>query len=329
MAKWRDVVLKIPELRDALQGRSADDLRLITVELYRRIPKKIIEEKNLDHLIQDPQEYLAAAKRPKPVELPDVEYLAFEVEQFVSDALQQYYFAPNSFIHKSERPKWRFHVKRFHRELMSLMADPEARVEVSRLLDELFELMCYAEEVILFSSQEPFESIGIPKDSFFRDVIRAQRAAAADHRWIRQAVETLLRNARPFGGRLIRQLVAELTTNPLREEGLRTVVEVFKDRPTPRARTRKAEPRHQTEHLAELALRICLAMKEYDRGIAFYLKHNAAYNDEVAVYILLSILREHHLPDLWLREYEAAIRSGVPLRDGLRREYKAMKAENQ
>ena len=39
--------------------------------------------------------------------------LELELEEFLSDAYAQNYFAPNRFVPKSERPKWRFKVKRF------------------------------------------------------------------------------------------------------------------------------------------------------------------------------------------------------------------------
>jgi len=43
----------------------------------------------------------------------DIEALAFETEQFVSNAYSQYYYIPNSVVPKRERPQWRFTVLRF------------------------------------------------------------------------------------------------------------------------------------------------------------------------------------------------------------------------
>lgn len=315
--------MKIPELRSVIAGYSADDLRLLTVELYRRIPKKIIEEKELDQLVADPQGFLEAKKKPKPIELPDLDYLTFEIEEFVEDALKSYYFAPNSMIRKSERSKWRFHVKRFHRELMMLMQDPTALAEVSRLLERLFDVLCRAEEVYLFNSTDPFNSIGVARESFYADIVQAQRAAAPDQRWIRQAIETLVPNAGYYARDMIIELVNQLTTNPLREEALNYIVQAYKN--LPKLRQRKTNTSDQKSHLAELALRISFGLREYDRGIAFFLKYHDSADTEITVYLLLNILSEYELTDLWLREYDNAVQRGIPLRDQLRRQYRVMK----
>ncbi len=317
--------MKIGELRDAITGYSSEELRLVIVELYRRIPKRVVEEKNLDSLIEDPGEFLEAQKKPKVKELPDLDYLALEINEFIDDALQGHYFAPNSFIRKSERPKWRFHVKRFHRELVTLMQDPEALPEVSFLLERLFDILCYAENIHLFSSSEPFQSIGVSKAQFYGDLVTAQRAAAADLGWIRQAIDALLCNAGSFGSDLIRQLVDQLTTNPLREEGLRAIVQAYQHRPKPRER--KPNPDDQASHLAELALRLCFGLGEHDRGIAFFHKYHRRGDREVRIYCLLQILEEYQLSDLWLREYEVAHQSGVQLRPRLREKYGGLRSQ--
>ena len=315
--------MRIGELRNTIDGYAEEELRLIIVELYRRTPKKVVEDKDLDRLLKTPHQFLQDQRRPKVTELPDLDYLAFEVDGFISDARQGHYFAPNSFVRKSERPKWRFHVKRFHRELVTLMQDPVASAEVSRLLERLFDVLCYAEEIHLFSSSEPFQSIGISKAQFYGDVVIAQRAAAVDQGWIKQAIETLLRNAGSFGSDMIGQLVDQFNTNPLREEALRVIVQVFEHRPKPRER--KPNPNDQLDHLAELALRVCFGLDEHDRGIAFYHKHHKKWNKEIGVYCLLEILEEYQLFDLWMREYEAAQRSGIQPRDQLREKYRQLK----
>ena len=47
----------------------------------------------------------------------DLEDIRSETEEFLSDAYNQYYFAPNSVIPKSKRPGWRFIARRLFKEL--------------------------------------------------------------------------------------------------------------------------------------------------------------------------------------------------------------------
>lgn len=304
--------MKLDELRKAIENHADDDLRLVIVELYRRIPNNVIKEKSLDELITAPRSFVRSQKKPKVVELPDPREIALDMEIFIRDAKNGYYCSPNSYIRKADRPKWRFHVKRFHRDLVALFKDPGSLNEVSRLLELLYDLLCSSAEKGLFNSADVFESIGIPKEKFYGDLVTAKRAIARDLTWIDQAMELLFRYESYSRSDAMRFLVGELTTNALREEALLVVIRTFQQKTEPRGR--KLNPLNQTNDLAELALRICLSMKDYKQGLDLYWTHYVAPNKEIAVFVLLRILEEHKEMALWLQEYKAAKDAGVTLR---------------
>ncbi|HBN96683.1 MAG TPA: hypothetical protein DDZ66_10310 [Firmicutes bacterium] len=85
----------VSEVRDVLKKYQEEDLRLLLVEMYKAMPKKLKEDKEIDMLLQDVHGYMSARKAPKAQERQiDLESLKFRIDQFVEYAYNQYYYAP-------------------------------------------------------------------------------------------------------------------------------------------------------------------------------------------------------------------------------------------
>lgn len=93
--------MKLPELRRTIEQYPQERLRLIVAELYRAMPKKMIEEKGIDQFILNTNTVLDERKKSKKLETPlEFSSVKEEVETFLRHAYQQNYFAPNREIHK-------------------------------------------------------------------------------------------------------------------------------------------------------------------------------------------------------------------------------------
>ena len=93
--------MKIQQLRTLVAGYSDETLRQIISELYKLLPKKVIEEKQIDCLIENPQDNMSGKNRAaKPKEMLDLDEVRWETEEFIKNAQDQNYFAPNQIIHK-------------------------------------------------------------------------------------------------------------------------------------------------------------------------------------------------------------------------------------
>ncbi|WP_161798322.1 hypothetical protein [Aneurinibacillus tyrosinisolvens] len=55
--------MKIPELRKRVQELSAKDMETIIVEMYKMMPKKFIEEKQIDELITHGKAFTEGEKK--------------------------------------------------------------------------------------------------------------------------------------------------------------------------------------------------------------------------------------------------------------------------
>jgi len=105
--------MKISELRELLDQTSAEDIKRILIEVYRVLPKKTRENLAIDELLKNPGVSRADAKQAKALaQSVDINSLEAELEQFLSETYAQNYFAPNLYVPKCQRPKWRFKAKR-------------------------------------------------------------------------------------------------------------------------------------------------------------------------------------------------------------------------
>jgi len=127
--------MKISELRALLDRTSSENIKRMLVEVYRALPKKTRENLAIDELLKNPAATRAGAKQSKALaHSVDIDDLQPELEEFLSDAYARNYFAPNRFVPKSERPKWRFKAKRFFKEINAAVVEPGSIEKASDLI---------------------------------------------------------------------------------------------------------------------------------------------------------------------------------------------------
>src|SRR3990172_323369 len=152
--------MKMSEVRRAIEKYSEDQLRTIVLGLYKAIPNSVKEEHRVDALLMNPDSLKQRTPKTRQQDGPDIGVLKVETEQFVDHAYKQYYFAPNRFVSKQNRPKWRFVVKRLYKGLLAASADEGDIPEAANLLEKLYQLLCYSCSYTLFSAYDSFRSVG-------------------------------------------------------------------------------------------------------------------------------------------------------------------------
>lgn len=325
--------MRIQELRELTESYSAEQLRQIVSEIYKRIPKKVIDEKDIDELLKDPKKAFSTRKeRRKTVEPGHLEAVKLEVEQFLDYASRQYYFAPNRFVPKKERPKWRFTAKRLRKELLLLGQDGQHLAEVDDLLTRLYELLCRACGEWLFNSTDPFRAIGIAQKEFYADVVALKKRASRGTEWITPAVETLIGNTldpSTTESDLIEVLLQFLDTAPLKEEAIAQCDRLRRendDAAPAKGRAGKGLARERRgEVLVELVFRLQIALSEHEAAVDYFKSHYVGFDEADRLNALLWLLFRLRLKDLWLREYEAGVEKGLEVRPSLRRIYQSIK----
>lgn len=320
--------MKIGEIREILKGYSDEQLRAIITEMYKAIPKAIKENKDIDSMIKDTTTLAQSGKRrEKEVEPPDIEFLRYEVEEFIEYAYKQYYFAPNSFVHKKDRPKWRFTVKRFFKELTSAASVEENLPIASELLEKLYVLLCYACSYILFSGDDPFWSVGIEQKDFFHRVISLKYQYENKSDFIENAIALMVNNSLnrdTLYFTLMNVILEFLKTPDMNAMAVakcdKLILTAKSEHPT--QKTSEYEIESKIKNLSEMGFLCYAHLYEYDNAIDYFKKNYSERDKEISLYALLRLLFQLGLKDYWLKEYEEAIKNGIQPRERLIKMYR-------
>lgn len=299
--------MKAEELRQRLETMSADNLRLLATQLYRMLPKKVAEQKGADRLISDPPGFLQSAKEKKAPDLPDIDMLGFETEEFLENASEQRYFAPNRIIAKSERSRWRFVARRLVNDWRLVAEQPEHVEPAAKCLESLYKILCRGCEVYLFPSTDTFRAIGIAQSDFLAHLLLVKMRLHSAGEWIANALSLLRLGA--HGDTTTSQLqdvfVATLKTAELKETALQIISREFSAPAAAAGGNRQIswQQEHHRTNLLRLGFLIAWALGEKDRAIQWLRTHGRSM--ENADSFLLRLLLETKDRQTWLREYEA------------------------
>lgn len=320
--------MKIQQVRTLVAGHSNDTLQQLICEIYKRLPKKIIEEKQIDFLIENLPDSLSPKNRvTKQKELLDINEVRWETEEFIKNARAQNYFAPNQIIHKKDRPKWRFVVKRLYKSLMELSQNPEDLPETSRLLAELYKVMCQASRVYLFNTQDPFASAGIDQEEFYRNVVAVRAQTGTPEQWIKESLLLTLEPAVTLDRYLMIVLIEMLKSAPLKELAIGLCLQIRKLKTTPPMRREDLEYylNERNNALTELIFRLNMVLGEKETAITDFKSNYQDIDSEIGLYVLLRQLFDYREKELWLREYEFGLQQKVQPRKSLVETYKFIK----
>jgi len=81
--------------------------------------------------------------------------------------------------------------------------------------------------------------------------------------------------------------------------------------------------------LAEFGFLAYVKLSDYDRAIDFFKIYYLDRNSEISLFVLLQWLRSLQREDLWRREYERAVQTGIEPRESLSNAYRHLKSRGQ
>ncbi len=320
--------MRIAEVRTLLEQYSEQQLRLIIAEMYKAIPKAIKEDKDIDGILTNPNELIPSkARKKKQPPIPDIETLRDETEQFIDDAYNQYYFAPNNIISKRQRPKWRFIAKRLYKALLTAAANEEHLPLASDILTQLYVMLCYSCSYTLFSAYDSFQSVGIEQPVFFKSVLTLKFRHESRQEFITQAISLIVDNSvnrYTLYTTLMEVALEFLTTPDVKERAIQTCDELLqqvKTSPPPQqeAWTGHAEyhRKEKINNLVEMAFLCCGQLHEFERGVQYFVHNYVEKSQEVTLYILLQWLFWFQQKDIFVQEYQKAVNNGITPRERL------------
>jgi len=323
----------VSELRELLKNYKEEDLRLIISEMYKSMPKKLREDKDIDTMLQDVHAYMRIGKIERTQDRQvDVDDLKQEIEQFIDYAYKQYYFAPNSFVHKKERPKWRFKVKAFIKNLQGVPVEGEEGRTATDLLKKLYEMLCYACDYYIFSTDNPFRSVGIGQTVLLDTIISRKLGQGINEETVKSVVELVVNSSvdrETLHSSLIMKLVKNLKSPDSKKIAIEQCkvlkVELDKSEPVSSKKSYNSSEYQRIEkinNLVETVFRLNMALCEYEEAIEYFRDNHVEHDAEVSLYVLLDLLFEYKLKEYWLREYDEALKKGIKPREALQKTQK-------
>ncbi len=335
----------VSELREILKNYKEEDLRLLVVEMYKVIPKRLKEDKEIDTLIKDGKELLHEKKTGKsPKKQVDVGSLRAEIEEFLVHVKKGYYFAPNQVVPKKERPKWRFKVKSYIKSLQEVPAQGADGKIAAELLGKLYATVSYACYYYIFNTDSPFRSIGMEQTELLEIALKKSFEHELSREAIREGIKLSMTEGvdRETGAdELLGVLVRALKTPDSKEIAIeeadrlkQQMEEVGKAAAAAKKRSynysREEYRRDENiNHLVKLVLMLHVAQCDYDQGISYFKKNYREKNKEVALYVLLWYLYCWDLTDCWIREYEIAVKRKIEPRESLKKAYRYIKEHGE
>ncbi len=327
----------VSELRELLNKYKEKDLRILIVEMYKAMPKKMREEKEIDRLLQDVNEYLNIGKVKKGQEEVDLDILKPEIEKFIEYAYKQYYFAPNSYVHKKERPKWRFKVKAYIKSLESVPVEGEEGKTATDLMGKLYGMLSYACAYYIFNTEDPFRSVGIKQTDLVDSIIQRKFGNGFNNESIRSAIELVINSNLDrvtLHSFLISVLIKNLKTPDTKEIAIEQCYILRKEQLNPSTNKSKRsslsdlyeyQKKERLNNLVEIVFRLNIALSEYDKAIEYFNKNYKEKDKEISLYVLLFLLFQYDLKEHWISVYENAVKKGIEPRGGLQKTYEYIK----
>lgn len=323
-------IMKVQELRQLLSTSDRGNLEKAFVETYKALRKGQKEE--IDLVLTGILQGKAVEKKTVE-EAVSFEILEQQITVFLENAYAQNYFAPNRIIPKSQRPKWRFMVKNYIKELEKVPLESGDYPKAVKLLTDLYKLICYACNYYLFSTEDPFRSIGWEQSDFFGLLVRKTFAPG----YSREDISGLLLMA--VTGGLSREslhieqemvLLGELKTSDVKYMAMEEAEKLADERMQQLAGLKKYDDRRYSleeavNELCAMVLLLSVRLAEPEKGIEYYFRYSIESNKEITLYRALRLMEWMDEDELWIKVYEYGLKKKIKPRDRLQAVYKERK----
>ncbi len=158
----------VKELRSILKQYDEEKAKKLVVEIYKSIPKKVREEKNIDLLIEDVDKFLVDKKNPiKTIGVEKAKKIIKDANNFTVSASMGFYASPNKYVSKKVRMAWRNEVKRHIKNLNLILPTSTYGDEATVVLAEIYDLLNIAKYETIFSTNDVFNAIKMDRDYIF------------------------------------------------------------------------------------------------------------------------------------------------------------------
>lgn len=325
--------MKIQEFRDKMKQCKREDVEKIAAELYKLLPKSKKEE-DADPVIEAILSGKAAAKASdKKKQIMDFDELKKQIETFLEYVDQGYYYEPNRIVPKNKRSKWRFEVKNFIKMINEVPVDGENGAESARLLRGIYKRLAYGCGYYIFSSEDPFQSVGIRQPDFYSMLVKRTFATGFTDENLKNMLEdatTVFIDRNSLHIELEAIYANALPTSDLKYKVIEFIKEYVERYETEIKSVKKHSNdnyhlKYNIEEMCETMLLISIYLCEPEDAVAYYWQHDYESKKEVTLYKILDTIGCYGDEKLWISVYEEGLKKGITPRDSLKKRYQNLK----
>ena len=318
----------VSELKEELKKYKSEEKDKIIVELYKKIPKSIKEDYDIDNFIINLNDI--KSKENKSL---SIEELSKQVTYFIECASSRLYAQPNRIINKKERSNWRFKAKKFYKELNNFLPNTKEGLIATYLLTKLYYLFSYGSNYLTFSSFNTFGALGVRQDEYLENIMKRKLILGAKEDIMKDCVNLIDTYYDPEISHMdmLLTFISCLNTIDLKNMAIKVIEEKILDKKSKISAKKSFDYNYELEsminYLTECALIIFIELCEIDKGIKFFHKYYIEKRLEVKEYILLEYLELEEKYDYWIKESEKNM-DKINYRDSLKEKYNEYKKGN-
>ena len=275
-------------------------------------------------------------EKKKIEKIVSFEELEGQIEEFVKNAYEQNYLTPNRIIPKSQRPKWRFIVKNFIKELEKTVPEDDNYQKSVKLLTELYNMLCDGCRKDLFPTDDPFRSIVWEQEKLFEIVVKKTFAAG----YAQEDIVRLLLSAVTSG---LSSEVWHIDLEKILIDGLKTreakCIAIEEAKNQIGERTKKLEGMKKYDNgrysleidvneYCNVIVLFSIKLAEAEKGVTYYFEHCKKKSKEDAFCDVLNVIDKMKEDDLWMKVYEHGVQNNIKMRANLTSIYEYRKKRN-
>lgn len=314
--------MKIPELRELIK-KDSTKVNEMLIEVYKLLPKE--KKAEADVIIDNILNGNKNVKKGQVVNTIDLQAFFNEIEYFIDCARADYYFAPNRVVPKSERPKWRFKVKKYVKILNTITIDsPYFEASIQALID-LYRLLSYGCGYYIFNSEDTFASVGIEQPQFYQYIVNKMIQRKLSEENLMTLIDLAV-NVYLSRESLHIYMIGVLYQKLSEEDQMRTL-EAAKEYMKQLFSNQKPHPlqSYSVESLANEINELIFAFESKNgltkQAMDYFYTHSKERDNEVKLYIMLNIIDSWYDEEDWLTCYEYALKKKIKPRSRLQEEY--------
>ena len=313
--------MKVNELREIIKQYSKQENEKIIVELYKRIPKSIKEDYNIDDFIVNLN--VKIEKEDKNV---TIDILEKQINYFLDCAMNNLYSSPNRVISKTERSKWRFKAKSFYKQLNTFLPTTEEGKKATDLLRDLFETLSYGSNYLIFSSWNTFGAIGVQQSDFLKNIVERKLVNGVTKENMEYCIKLLYvkRDPQEYHRAIRYSFESCLKTSDARYMAIEILDKKIEELEVKYKKKPDFENKERLNDFIECVVEIYFDLYEIQKGIKYFHEKYIEKDKEIKEYILLDVLELFRLYNEWILEYESKMEK-INYRDSLKEKYEKIK----